>query len=144
MILYTVCVIKYVILEAASFSSTIFLLTFLYSRITQKCNYSFVMTWKTIILSTFGIFLLLPSLIWNNNPVQEFHITFVYLYTILSQLLAYTGKSTAYCPSTLLNEYKYCFAVVCECPKTWSIFVIVISYYTKTYSLYLFNKFLMY
>lgn len=48
---------------------------------------------KAIILSNFGWFLLLPSLIWDNS-VQEFHLMFILLYTTLSQLLAYSGNNT--------------------------------------------------
>lgn len=76
------------------FVSTIFLLTIVYKRKKNKNgNYSLVKIWKAIILSSFGVFLLLPSLIWKVNTFNEFHITFVYLYTTLSQLLAYTGNA---------------------------------------------------
>lgn len=49
------------------------------------------MVLKTFTISSFGIFLLLPSLIWDNS-VQEVHLIVVTLYTTMSQLLAYTGK----------------------------------------------------
>ncbi|KAK4883522.1 hypothetical protein RN001_006841 [Aquatica leii] len=93
----------------------ILLLTIVYNKIKKQSNsWGFLKTvWKAMILANFGWFLLLPSLIWDNS-IQEFHLTFVSLYTTLSQLLAYT--------------------VVCNCVKIWSIVVIVLAYSCKMFS----------
>lgn len=66
---------------------------------------------KFITLSSFGIFLFLPSLIWEKFGTEEYHFLFVIIYTALSQLVAYT--------------------VFCKCSKTWSIFVILCAYGIK-------------
>lgn len=55
-------------------------------------DYNFLHVWKSMVLSSFGVFLFLPSLIWDDNPIADFHMIFVSLYTTLSQLIAYTGK----------------------------------------------------
>ncbi|KAF5270344.1 hypothetical protein FQR65_LT05532 [Abscondita terminalis] len=94
----------------------ILLLTTTYNKIVKKPSndWNFMkIVWKAMILANFGWFLLLPSLIWDNS-IQEFHLTFVSLYTTLSQLLAYT--------------------VVCNCGKFWSIFVIIVAYGSKVFS----------
>lgn len=74
------------------FISTVFACTVAYKRLNDRNgDCSLIKIWKALILSTFGIFLLLPALIWKGNTFHEFHITFVYLYITLSQLLAYNG-----------------------------------------------------
>ncbi|XP_017777830.1 PREDICTED: protein ARV1 [Nicrophorus vespilloides] len=99
--------------RAASFFVVILILTVIYNLWTKKKNFKelFFDVWKCTILSSFGIFLLLPSLIWNIDVVHDYHHIFVSLYTTLSQLVAYT--------------------VTCDCHKLWSIFVILTSYYFK-------------
>lgn len=52
--------------------------------------------WRCRTLSNFGIFLLLPSLIWGSRRMLENSLTFVILFTTLSELLAYRGKSCYY------------------------------------------------
>lgn len=89
-------------------------LTAMYNLIKSQSIYkSFPIVWKAMVMSNFGSFLLLPSLIWDNS-LQEFHIVFVALYTTLSQLLAYT--------------------VVCNCIKIWSVVVIVSAYNGKMFA----------
>lgn len=72
---------------------------------------SFEIIWKTITISSAGIFLILPSLIWDTS-LQETHIHVVVLYITLSQLIAYTA--------------------VCNCSKIWSLIVIFSAYCCKT------------
>lgn len=77
-------------LESLCFITVLYLLTRIYCFFVQKIPISFVQIWKSLTVSGFGIFLLLPSLVWDTS-VQEFHLGVVSLYTTLSQLLAYTG-----------------------------------------------------
>lgn len=86
---------------------------------------------KFITLSSFGIFLFLPSLIWEKFGTEEYHFLFVIIYTALSQLVAYTGKwQTKGC---FVYTWKTLFfvSVFCKCSKTWSIFVILCAYGIK-------------
>lgn len=93
-LLSTYLYVTYLFLEMVVYISTIFMLTTFYNRILNDvANHSFVFIWKSIAISSFGLFLLLPSLMWNNNAFWDFHVIFVYLYTTLSHLLAYTCKS---------------------------------------------------
>lgn len=98
-------------------------------KVKQNNDFSLMKIWKAIILSSFGLFLLLPSLIWNEYTFEEFHITFVYLYTTLSQLLAYTGKFGRVKNFVRLNLIF--FSVVCQCSKLWSVCVILAAYSCK-------------
>ncbi|XP_019864672.2 protein ARV1 [Aethina tumida] len=81
----------------------IYSLSKLYSVI-KKRKVSFTLICKTVTLSNSGIFLLLPSIIWD-LIVQDINIQFVFLYTTLSQLIAYTAAT--------------------NCQKIWSIVVIL-------------------
>lgn len=82
--------VLYYFLESLCFITVLYLLTRIYCLFVQKIPISFVQIWKSLTVSGFGIFLLLPSLVWDTS-VQEFHLGVVSLYTTLSQLLAYTG-----------------------------------------------------
>lgn len=120
---------KHLLSEIFCFISAIFSLTIIQKKLQKKNDdCSLIKMWKAMTLGSFGIFLLLPSLIWKGNSFHEFHITFVYLYTTLSQLLAYT--------SNVLKYFSYCcynslFLVVCRCSKLWSILVIITAYFCK-------------
>jgi len=50
------------------------------------------MLWKAAVLSNFGQFLLLPSLIWDDTH-RETHLFFVSVYCIISQAQAFSGKN---------------------------------------------------
>lgn len=121
------------------FMLMIMLMTMLYINTLKhrkkKVNVSLKIVWKAMILSNFGLLLLLPSLIWN-NALQEYHFPFVILYTTLSQLLVYTGIRYSFACS--LDRCVF-ILVVCNCSKLWSIVVIVLSYYCKIFSNDLYN-----
>ncbi|KAL1509637.1 hypothetical protein ABEB36_004344 [Hypothenemus hampei] len=60
---------------------------------------SFMLILKTITLASNGVFLQLPSVIWDIS-LYNYHLHFVTLYTCLSQLLAYraiTGSPKSWC-----------------------------------------------
>ncbi|XP_044258732.1 protein ARV1 [Tribolium madens] len=101
-----------VALKTATFMSVLHFLTKIYCKVLGKNVITFMMMWKTLTISSFGTFLLLPSLIWDTS-VQEVHLAVVSLFTTMSQLLAYT--------------------VVCNCPKLWSITAIFCAYYCKVF-----------
>jgi hypothetical protein len=88
----------------------------------KKNPIDFITVWKSLTISSFGLFLLLPSLIWDTS-IQEVHLCVVSLYTTLSQLLAYTA--------------------MCDCPKLWSIVAIFCAYYCKTFCLDFFDMLLL-
>lgn len=52
--------------------------------------------WKCRTLSNFGVFLLLPSLIWGSRQMLENSLTFVILFTTLSELFGYGGNNNNY------------------------------------------------
>ena len=90
----------------------LYFLTKMYCKVLRRDVIDFVSVWKTLTISSFGTFLLLPSLMWDTS-VQEFHLCVVSLYTTMSQLLAYTA--------------------LCNCQKFWSIITIFSAYYCKTF-----------
>nr|CAI5855488.1 unnamed protein product [Callosobruchus analis] len=107
---YKVCL--NVTLSEFSFVVMVYLLTCLYAKFTSVEVMPFEKVCKTITLSSSGLFLLLPSLIWDIQ-VHEFHLQFISLYTTLSQLIAHKA--------------------LCNCYKVWSLFVIFSSYLIKLY-----------
>lgn len=114
-----------------SFILAVFILTVLYKKRNDRSGkYSLVKIWKAIILSSFGIFLLLPSLIWKVNTFNDFHITFVYLYTTLCQLLAYTGNLYKTKIGNVICSFLF-ISVACRCSKLWSNCVILCAYTCK-------------
>ncbi|KAJ8984696.1 hypothetical protein NQ317_004955 [Molorchus minor] len=74
------------------FVLTIYLCTVFYTLFGNRKRISFVTAGKTVTLSSTGLFLFLPSLIWDLS-VHDFHLHFVSLYTTLSQLVAYKGNT---------------------------------------------------
>ncbi|CAH1975655.1 unnamed protein product [Acanthoscelides obtectus] len=99
-------------LSEVSFVLMIYLLTSLCSRVTAIEKTSLIKICKAITLSSAGMFLLLPSLIWDLQ-VHEYHLQFISLYTTLSQLIAHKA--------------------LCSCGKIWSLIVIFSSYLVKLY-----------
>ncbi|XP_026481157.1 protein ARV1-like [Ctenocephalides felis] len=61
-------------------------------NIVQKVPYRVGISWmwKSLTLSSFGKFLMLPSLIWGDNSVTKIHWLLVFGYTTISQLLVYS------------------------------------------------------
>ncbi|CAG9818265.1 unnamed protein product [Phaedon cochleariae] len=96
-----------------------YLLTRIYSCWNNKTSISFRDIHKAVTLSNSGMFLLLPSLIWDIN-VHELHMLFISLYITLSQLLAHNA--------------------LCSCQKKWSLFIIFSAYLFKTYIIDLLSK----
>nr|CAH7745057.1 unnamed protein product [Callosobruchus chinensis] len=116
---YKVCL--NVTLSESSFVIMVYILTCLYTRFASVGIIPFEKVCKTITLSSSGMFLLLPSLIWDIQ-VHEYHLQFISLYTTLSQLIAHKA--------------------LCDCYKVWSLFVIFFSYLTKLYVMEKSNMFL--
>ncbi|CAH0553945.1 unnamed protein product [Brassicogethes aeneus] len=83
----------------------VYLLSKIYGFYAQK-TITFVLIAKTITLSSVGIFLLLPALIWDFK-VKEINTQFVSLYVTLTKLISYTAA--------------------CNCPKYWSTFVMLVA-----------------
>ncbi|KAJ8945680.1 hypothetical protein NQ318_012398 [Aromia moschata] len=98
--------------DTLCFVVVIYLCTTVYTSFKNQRGISFVMVCKAVTLSSTGMFLFLPSLIWDLS-VHEYHSHFISLYTTLSQLLAYKA--------------------LCNCEKMWSLFVIFSSILVKTY-----------
>lgn len=80
----------FLFIESVCFLTVLFYLTKIYCKIAGKNVITFMTMWKTITMSSFGTFLLLPSLIWDRKA-QELHLCVVSLYTTMAQLLGYTG-----------------------------------------------------
>lgn len=81
----------YLSMSTLSFLTIIYILTQCYC-IYKKCeSISLIQIGKTVTLAHTSLFLLFPSLIWDLS-VHEYHIQFIFVYTTLSQLLAYRGK----------------------------------------------------
>ncbi|KAJ8943696.1 hypothetical protein NQ314_009669 [Rhamnusium bicolor] len=93
------------------FVMMIYIFTMIYSFLKYQATISFLMIYKTVTLSSTGIFLFLPSLVWDIS-VHEFHLHFITIYTTLSQLLAYKA--------------------LCNCEKIWSLLVIFSGILLKT------------
>ncbi|KAG5873370.1 hypothetical protein JTB14_022973 [Gonioctena quinquepunctata] len=96
----------------AGFIISTYLLTKVYTYLHGKDGISLLSVFKAITLSSCGMFLLLPSLIWDKS-VHEFHMVFISLYTTLSQLIAHKA--------------------ICDCEKKWSLIIIFSSYILKIY-----------
>lgn len=63
-------------------------------NIIRKVPYSIGISWiwKSLTLSSFGKFFMLPSLIWGDNSITKIHWLLVFGYTTISQLLVYSGS----------------------------------------------------
>ncbi|XP_023021403.2 LOW QUALITY PROTEIN: ACAT-related protein required for viability 1 [Leptinotarsa decemlineata] len=96
----------------ASFIILTYFLTKVHTYFYAREHIGFTSVFKAITLSSCGMFLLLPSLIWDIS-VHEYHMIFISLYTTLSQLIAHRA--------------------LCSCEKMWSIIIIFSSYILKTY-----------
>lgn len=103
----------------------IWFITKMYEKFFAKntSEMTFILVMKTITLASMGVFLQLPSIIWDIS-LYSYHLHFITLYTCLSQLLAYR--------------------VMCNCPKAWCLFVIFSAQYLKNgvsmYENYVFDQ----
>ncbi|XP_056632988.1 protein ARV1 isoform X1 [Diorhabda sublineata] len=100
------------ILGFISYIIVTFSLTGIYSYLRKTDKISLITVSKAVCLSSSGIFLILPSLIWDTQ-INEFHILFVSLYTTLSQLLAHKAITNS--------------------EKIWSLVVVFLSNLVKMY-----------
>lgn len=80
-----------VLIHTSCFTFYIHILTRMYTLYNQQPGIPFILLMKAITLSKCSIFLTLPTLIWDIN-VYEVHSHFIYIYSTLSQLLAYRGN----------------------------------------------------
>uniref|UniRef100_A0AAR5QH63 Protein ARV n=1 Tax=Dendroctonus ponderosae TaxID=77166 RepID=A0AAR5QH63_DENPD len=102
------------------FVAVMYFLTVLYNKYLASRPYTpsqLALIVKTATLSSTGIFLQLPSIIWDMS-LFSYHLHFITLYTWLCQLLAYK--------------------VICPSPKIWCLLVIFSAHILKSgSSLYL-------
>ncbi|KAK9719780.1 Arv1-like family [Popillia japonica] len=98
-------------MQTLSFIFVLYILTILYNKaynMNKPYGKLLLEIWKCRTLSNFGVFLLLPSLIWGSRQMLENSLTFVILFTTLSELFGYG----------VINNYS----------KGWSAFVISASH----------------
>ncbi|XP_018580025.1 protein ARV1 [Anoplophora glabripennis] len=100
------------------FVVVIYLFTIIYTFLKKRAGIPFLMICKMVTISSTGLFLFLPSLIWDTS-VHNFHLHFISIYTTLSQLLAYKA--------------------LCNCEKVWTLIIIMSSILTKLYIRNFFN-----
>nr|XP_022904202.1 protein ARV1 [Onthophagus taurus] len=105
---YNICFLVFI--KTSTFILLIYFLTLLRNKkydIKKSYKNLFLETWKCVTLSSFGLFLLVPSFIWGGKSTLDNSMTFVTFFTTLSQLFAYRAT----------NNYS----------REWSIFVILTS-----------------
>ncbi|XP_066251407.1 protein ARV1 [Euwallacea similis] len=99
-----------------------------YFSTTKLKEVTFVTVVKTMTLSSTGIFLQLPSIIWDIS-LYNYHLHFITLYTSLSQLLAYRAifdSPKIWCLFVIFSSHLLRFTVIENIGAVWeSIFVMI-------------------
>ncbi|KAJ8920496.1 hypothetical protein NQ315_005365 [Exocentrus adspersus] len=113
-----ILICKYFKLSISSIQTTvcfvgvIYMLTTAFTFVRRQMRIPLLKIYKMVTISSIGIFLFLPSLMWDMS-VHNFHLHFVSVYITLSQLLAYKA--------------------LCNCEKGWSLLVVILSTLVRIY-----------
>ncbi|XP_066141937.1 protein ARV1 [Euwallacea fornicatus] len=114
-----------------SFVSLIYVLTLAFNKyfsIAKLEEVTFATIVKTMTLSSTGIFLQLPSIIWDIS-LYNYHLHFITLYTSLSQLLAYRAifdSPKIWCLCVIFSSHLLRFKVSENIGAMWEyIFVMI-------------------